>query len=536
METLNNTTHVDYEILLNDIINKEEPSVTIIKGEWGIGKTFFIRELLNQFKEQRTAYVSLFNHESVNDLKSKIIFDLVSPTGIAQKGSAISTILSKIPLLEQLNSISNLSDCIVQLAGEKYLNGTVICFDDIERKPEHFSFDVFLGFLSILKEVHQCKILLIMNDKELDTAELDELGIYKEKIIDYEINYQPTNTEIIKSLIHKSGISDKYCAIVVEEILNSNESNLRSIKKAISVCTDIINHRDLTISQTTIEYIIKRIILTTIFHHKYPDSGDVHISSLSKEDKREYTLAEKYYVEHQFEMIHDDFNQCIKSYLTTHFLDIHIINKHIDHLTDNMRASTIKNEIYDLLSKLRYAVKDSEEDVIRNISSTIQNHIFWVIDALGFDNYLYIINMIEDISGNFYQDLLYGAIENYTDRIIFQIKTHSDLRKFLSSDNYTEIMKIDNEKIKNDIMMTVLQDGSWNQDIEKRLNTLTESELRDIIYNSQDSYKTLIDFIRYFERNTDKPFFKLRESVIQVLEKLEQLESKRYEYVINLIK
>ncbi len=50
------------------------PSGIVIKGEWGIGKTYFWREFISKFK--KTVYISLFEAGSLKEIKRDIIVQL----------------------------------------------------------------------------------------------------------------------------------------------------------------------------------------------------------------------------------------------------------------------------------------------------------------------------------------------------------------------------------------------------------------------------------------------------------------------------
>lgn len=56
---------------------KDDPlRVAVMKGEWGIGKTFFWRTFINSVKEELSfraySYVSLFGAQEIPDLKRQV--------------------------------------------------------------------------------------------------------------------------------------------------------------------------------------------------------------------------------------------------------------------------------------------------------------------------------------------------------------------------------------------------------------------------------------------------------------------------------
>ena len=68
-------TQQKLEVKLYDLLIKSnEPFVASISGEWGIGKTHFLQKIFlekykSELSKKQIAYVSLFGHNSLNDIK-----------------------------------------------------------------------------------------------------------------------------------------------------------------------------------------------------------------------------------------------------------------------------------------------------------------------------------------------------------------------------------------------------------------------------------------------------------------------------------
>src|SRR5690606_24087745 len=112
--------------------------VAVIKGEWGIGKTFFWKNFFSEFKEELTfraySYVSLFGVHDIADVKRQVFsnFEILDETGMSkhlEKLKPLSSLLKKIEM-PYLNASSAIGDFIEA----KMVDNFLICIDDLERK------------------------------------------------------------------------------------------------------------------------------------------------------------------------------------------------------------------------------------------------------------------------------------------------------------------------------------------------------------------------------------------------------------------
>ena len=197
--------------------------VAILKGEWGIGKTFFWKNFLKSEKAKLDfraySYVSLFGAQEIGDLKRQVFanFEILDETKLSkylETLKPISTVLKAIDI-PYLNSSGPINDLIQSKLIENFL----ICIDDLERKEHSISGSSVLGFISQLKEEKSCKIILIYNDKELDKKTEGQINEYREKVVDLELTYRPTIGENL------SIIWPENCPQCVADIFHALELN-----------------------------------------------------------------------------------------------------------------------------------------------------------------------------------------------------------------------------------------------------------------------------------------------------------------------
>jgi hypothetical protein len=86
-------------------------------------------------------------------------------------------------LASLLGYFKNLSD-VVKTVSFLSVSSQIICIDDMERKGNNLRTQDVLGLVSLLRERRKCKVVLILNDNELDDEDKPQLARYHEKVID----------------------------------------------------------------------------------------------------------------------------------------------------------------------------------------------------------------------------------------------------------------------------------------------------------------------------------------------------------------
>ncbi|MGJ0312107.1 P-loop NTPase fold protein [Aliarcobacter cryaerophilus] len=195
-------TQQKLEVKLYDLLIKSnEPFVASISGEWGIGKTYFWQKVfLEKYKtelsKKQIAYVSLFGHNSLNDIKTDIVLQISKTTKYVSKfKDKLKSIKGAVFKDEDVTlSLDGGSiSAVLSLLTQSDFKDVIICFDDFERLSSKIELKDIMGLISNLKEQKSCQVLLIMNEKELDKLGSidgkkysDIYKLYKEKIVDYD--------------------------------------------------------------------------------------------------------------------------------------------------------------------------------------------------------------------------------------------------------------------------------------------------------------------------------------------------------------
>ncbi|CAC9618689.1 hypothetical protein [uncultured Gammaproteobacteria bacterium] len=212
---------------LKNILEKDDSTVVSINGKWGVGKTYFWNEFKEESINQKTAYISLFGKEKISDIRTDIFLQFISKNRKTAKNFKALFKGIKVPYV-------NIS-AFITLLDNQYFKDIIVCFDDFERLSSSMKLEEVLGFISELKEQKNCKVVMILNKGELgdNKAILDK---YKEKLIDYEFDYNPKPSESLEILKDKLTIFTSY---PLKDYLTKHKiNNIRVIGRIINALND----------------------------------------------------------------------------------------------------------------------------------------------------------------------------------------------------------------------------------------------------------------------------------------------------------
>lgn len=230
----------------------------MISGNWGCGKTYHIEhEVFPELIKKRyiPIRVSLFGMSNINELPARIIGNyadsdidfqskkkLIASKVIVKGAKFLSALKNDYVDINTLFESTN-SFWYRFLPNDK----AIIVLDDLERTTESINIQLLLGTINDLIEQRKYKIIIISNNDYLEKNNL----IFKEKVIEKTIVYEPNIVEIYKTLISQGNYINDY----KEFMLNSD-------------CISIINPDNDTYKSPTVKKDLRniRILKFTIEH------------------------------------------------------------------------------------------------------------------------------------------------------------------------------------------------------------------------------------------------------------------------------
>lgn len=513
------------EAILDDFLACKDRKVLILKGKWGIGKTYFWKKYINNkiekddVDESVYSYVSLFGAKSMEDIKGKIF-----ESGYALKDNKFikTSFQDNIrPLVKYSKylkifpnqvDIKNINSMIESAVINKYL----ICFDDIERKKETVSIPEILGLSSIFKEEKNCRIVFILNEEELSPSDKSDLDKFREKVVDVEIAYDPTLINNFNLIFRKE---DKYSDFCLEKIEILNIKNIRVLNKiywSIKYFEGLIKDFEDSIKEEVLSHIVliscahycAELKITTEFLR-----GFNMYSGLFKKDEEAPEIRDKKAKLREYGYDYLDYDSDIINYINNGYIDKEAFLSRIIPLNDREKISKIREQLYVIGNLYGNNFQHSQEEYINAMKKFLDKHaVLLSMDEFN-DIKVFLGELGEDVSC--YRDTIIRAnidkyALNYLDGLLTTIKD-SEIADLIQEKISTKKSEL---QIKN-VLAKMAKNQSWNEE--------------DIVFLASCSVD---DYYEWLKTDDDD---KLRMSINMGLKFKEGGETEKYRQISNLL-
>ncbi|RON57428.1 P-loop NTPase fold protein [Pseudomonas frederiksbergensis] len=522
-----------------DVFFKADPGVVVIRGDWGVGKTFFWDQYINERISQKNleqiaySYVSLFGKNSLLEIKSSVF---QNAKAIATDDTIVSsfeeelrkagTLYSKFPRVKGIWSfartkstwLGKLTDTAKRmpvldkfsslLSSIEYslVNNYIICFDDIERKGSSLSIKELMGLADELAQRKYCKVVLIFNDKSFDKdgKDLEHFNSYREKVVDVELLYNPSCETNFSHVFASNMDGYDFLKSVILKINVKNVRVLRKLKNLLNVHSVFFKGKNKALSE---EFLLHSAVLCASYY-----TGDSFIKydalrtslaggtwakylSTSAED---LTPDEKSFknINATLQMSESKFDVHIGDYLECGYVDENPLKLTIGTLEERYRVSSVD-------AKLKKAWKiyhDSFEDDSEEFKSSLKHILDNELDALALSDFSSAIEILKQLG---------EPVDLYTDAYItanYQNLKDEAISSSLSLDRVTD--KHLREKV-----IEASKDGrSFTIDgIASKIGKSRTWNQEDIIYLSN---LTVSDFVEWIHSKPDELTVKLRSGLL----------------------
>ncbi|RWU09879.1 P-loop NTPase fold protein [Pedobacter chitinilyticus] len=305
--------------LLSDYIIRDSNYAILLTGGWGIGKTYYLKEIFfDDLKERLKCspiMVSLFGVTSIDEIKNRIfleIYPLLDNKYVKIGKTVISTLLKSIDISNLYGNgvISGLVDEANNL-GKKIKNEKLslvnlqklfICFDDVDRVvAEKLSMEEILGFVNSLVENSNVKVVLIADE---DRFKSDTYRTIKEKIIANTVHFIQNYEKVYDQILEKLSLSNDYKAFLINKKqqikeafkTENDEINLRTLKYFISYFGDIYNYIQLNLNIEDLKA-EKNKIIDSLLIFSLMICGEFKKGMISFYDKKELDNGISFFIE-----------------------------------------------------------------------------------------------------------------------------------------------------------------------------------------------------------------------------------------------
>lgn len=468
-----------------DFLADPNLKVLAITGDWGIGKTHFWKNIIlknmpSENHKEYYSYVSLFNIETINDLKTKLYYE----------SYPCNKKLNTQPELSYIDSIHKSMETLQKLQKIK-IDNHLICFDDIERKSDELKLKTFLGYVSELKELDESKnkIVIIFNYSEMESNDKLIFDEYKEKIFDMVLLFNPTD-EYNQNIIFKNHLYIETIKNTLKPMTVTNMRILNFIKNNINyLITDIAEDEYVKLD------IISKVIIITWLHYqkeiffKIKDLENFfsYYKPLSDDEEKIRNQIINYGYEY-----FEDYHREIISYVINGYLNIEKFTQEIK-IFSKAQLEEIEKQILDNAITKLWSIFNSnfvERDSLFIIEA--ENLINEKIKIIPYDRLQKIIDVINKIDKQCdTQKYIDRFIEAHTSSFklneieIFLTKTSNDKLITDLNSQKTHIKSIENLSLKS-VIYKMVEKSSWSMEDEVFLDSHSKEEIYIWLKNEND--------------------------------------------------
>ena len=531
---------------LIELLNSTQSFGIALNGKWGVGKTFFWNQLIEEkFSAKKTAYISLFGVETIQQIKNDLLLQIYTQNGFVKK------IKDKVGSFKLYGMDISLA---LSWFEKKDFENVIVCFDDFERISDKLKLKDVLGLISELKEQKKCTVVLILNKDELRE---DDLSKYKDKIVDYDFNYEPTVAESF-SLIKDNLKSFK--AYPLEYFQKYKINNIRIMKRVINALNDyacfeesLKDFKD--IEKELVENIleistINALKLSVDFEKLSKYSMQNYLDKKNKEKNEDYDQLLKYInfgYSGYFYM--SDITYNVVDYIKNSIVDKDSLQQSINERIKKQKYSSIEEQIRKCTHKARYDLNYPYNQYTEDLSAILESNKETLTEIISADNFLFYIHQLQEFDSEniekykaFAIDILkkYLCIELEKDRHPSWIKqTIHNIKSFdIVLDDYFNSFQTStkNEKISSlesvqNLMLNPIKNSSWGEEPDL-LAQVEEDDIEQYFYQDMSF---IYDSLTFLTDSTSKygDFQIFRNKILNVMKKISQTGNKDQQIKMN---
>lgn len=504
-----------------------EDRVMVIRGAWGVGKTYFwssyvTRSITDQSLSQVAySYVSLFGKSSLPDIRASI-FQAGKPIAkdetikaqFEKEYQESTGLLKNVPWLqdaqEKLTAKARLTGWLTDLARStpftdkysrliasleyKLVNNYLICIDDLERKGAGLSIREVMGLIDELANQKKCKVILIFNDRSLsEDRDRKEFEDYREKVVDAEIEYDPTHSQALACAFSEEHPQFESIKQLTQELNIKNIRVLRKLKRVIEtfaeplrqvdslIMSEFLNHATVLVwsHYMRTEALPYDFILSRIRESSWAGYFRKKDEEIPEDEKRYRAVSQKINLSPS---IYTDF---IAGYLGKGYCDIPAVDAATKQLALKVSQQKAHSDLSAIWRTYTDSFADNEAEIRDRFLQTLDEHA----DKINLSEFSSALDMLNTLG----VDVTY-LVKKYVDlheqELAAMDPEDSFLVRRISFDplrgKITELNAKRNNRTIDEVTKRILINQGWNKGDTEFLESLSEEELRDWMLSGTD--------------------------------------------------
>ncbi|SIQ29553.1 hypothetical protein SAMN05878482_101861 [Peribacillus simplex] len=482
-------------------LNKTDYALQI-NGEWGIGKTYYVKNVIQPFIESQEVndvkgnknkdnrykfiYISLNGLKNVEEIGDRILFANLNglETGFAltqsilKIGPGLAGLTGPLGWWSKLFSESALHiKKEIQSKSYKMLNlkQMVLCFDDLERIDPSINMEQVLGFINT-NFVEHGKVKTIFVSNQDKVKDIEAFIEKKEKVIGRTLTYNRPITDILENYwsdIYKNEYLDflnENIEFVKKSIEAASMNNLRTLRFTLdnfsvifqSLDNDFFEH-DEWLKENKRDILCNLFVFNLILSNEYKEGEEINLEELNFD-------SHSIYFRHLFEEQHLN-----KTSSKTEEYQKKIINKYFK----NKIGYSIIKDFYAYFNQVGILVIDGvlNQKLLKDeITKYIPKEEKSMLALNQMFNYLTLeLNEVRETAVDIIEHLKKGNYDVFHIPSVFQILNELKEKGYIEYD-MDEIFKLANKEISSSFEGKNQIDGIPDLLFENKFNNKVQDE------------------------------------------------------------
>ncbi|MGR5389107.1 hypothetical protein [Vibrio crassostreae] len=477
----------NFEENVVSFLKHKEKKVLVIKGKWGVGKTFKWNDIVDKhfssLEFSNYSYVSLFGLDGLKELQSGVFYNACAMKSDS-KSSAIKSNLKKVGnIAKNIPQVSKYANAI-SVIENSLIDDYLICIDDLERKSEKLSMSIMLGYVSNLTESSNCKVVLIFNDDTLTDKDKKEIDLYREKVIDLELEYSPNPTNNIDIEFRDHQCRDLICEIFSSEGLN-NIRIIKHVKWNLDALMSFVESSEEAVRQD----LLSTIAILTYVHHE--PSINIRANEIErifsysekeetdkKLQKRISSLGYIYYADHESEII---------SYIEDGWMDEGVFIENILRLNQRQTENNISSRLTEVWGFYNNNFLSTSEDVIGGLEGFLQEYL----NSISVREFHPILDTLSELKEDFEKsvwidDFVTLNLDSDDPVLLKQLKTITTNPELIE-----QITRKENDINQHHsiyaVLSKIVKNRGWNPEDEEYLGNHSVDDIYEFLINDDSS-------------------------------------------------
>jgi len=513
-------------------IATDTPEVMAIKGAWGVGKTYswnvFLSEFKNQLAFDRYAYVSLFGINSLEELKYNIFENVVSKNLIGSNPN-LNTLKANTKELVASFGRKSLRFAKAVPTAEKYLppfdslaffslRKTIVCLDDFERKGDGLTTNDILGLISLLKEQRGCKVVLIMNDEKMEDDHTKDYQLYREKVVDIELSFNPTSEEALAIAIDGDNVVSNTLREDIQKLAICNIRIIKKIERLARLFAPILSEYEKEVTTQVLHSLCLFVWCHYGHDEDYPTLGflrkertSYYSGLLEKKDKetteKVWDASLRAYGFQYF----DELDDCVAKTVQFGYVDESDVKKVADELNRQVVSGKASEAFHESWGVYHDSFEPNQEDIVSSINQSFRENVEY-LSASDLDG---AVKLFRELGSNELADDLIELfiLKHQSNKKIFNLSDYHFSGRVTDSkivDRFNEIAAEEQqEKTIQLVLHRIAGKDGWNQEDEDTLANATVEAYYNLFKELRgDALVTTVDtclkFGRFIDGNEDQ--------------------------------